>query len=311
LGVLSKTSITTALAEFGITKCRLTQLASRHNDVFRVDVSPRRRFVLRIQNDLMNDAQARSQLDWLESLARDPDVKVPAPLRTRDGRPFTHLSVGADRRRAVLLRWLAGQTPRTRDDRFYRAAAGMIAKLHDHSEAFRPSRGFVCRRLDGDWLFGDRFFVRAANSRKHLTSAQRKVASRTEKFVRAAMKSLGQCSSHFGVIHADLNLDNIVFHRGRPSPIDFDEFGLGWYLFDLAELIRTSITPQNVAERKQLVIEAYTAHRPLDKAEIGAFDAFLAATFVQYLDWAFGHARSDRDLRWVKFCMEVLAGLVG
>src|SRR5262249_28079273 len=163
-----------------------------------------------------------------------------------------------------LLRWLPGQKARSRDDRYYRAAAAMIAKLHDHAELFRRPRELACRRLDGDWLFGERFFIRATKWRKHLDAGDRKTARAVERFVRPATEPLGTGRRRVGVIHADLNLDNIIFHRGRPSPIDFDELGLGWYLFDLAELIRTSITPDNIEQRKQLVIPAYSARRRLD-----------------------------------------------
>ncbi len=298
-----------ALSEFGLTKCRLTQIASRHNDVFRVDVAPQKRLVLRIQNDLLSDAQAKFQIEWMEALAKESGVVVPAPIRTLDRRPFTHVEMNGRHRRAVLLRWLPGRTARTGNEASYRAAARMIAQLHKHAETFRPRRGFACRTLDGDWLFGSRFFVRAANANKYLDASQRKQGAAAERLVRGAMENLGRSRRRFGVIHADLNLGNIIFNRGRASPIDFDEFGKCWYLFDLAELIRTSITPDNWAQRKELAISAYTDERKLDDAELQAFDAFIVATFVQYLNWAFLHARDDKDLRWVGFCLDVIGAL--
>ena len=296
----------TALADFGIVRARLTHLTSRHNDVFRVDAASGERFVLRIQNNLMGDAHAKSQRDWLEALSKYSDVNVPAPIRTFDHRPFTHVEVDGNRRRAMLLRWLPGQPARKRDDAAYRASARMIARLHQHATTFCPPRGFACRRLDCDRLFGERYFVRAANAGQYLNTSHRKIAGTTEKCVRDAMDNLGHHKRRFGVVHSDLNLDNIIFYRGRPSPIDFDEFGRGWYIVDLAELIRTSITPDNWIQRKQLALSAYTAGRQLDELEIQAFDAAIAATFVQYLNWAFIHARNADDLRWVGFCMDVL-----
>jgi Ser/Thr protein kinase RdoA (MazF antagonist) len=189
-------------------------------------------------------------------------------------------------------------------------AAQMIGRLHRHADVYRPPRGFACRRLDGDWLFGARYFVRAAGSRKMLDRSQRTIATNAERLVRDAMARLGQSKGRFGVIHADLNLANIVFDRGRASPIDFDEFGKCWYVFDLAELIRTSIRPDNWAQRKQLAIDAYMRERKLDDVELEAFDAFIVATFVQYLNWAFIHARSRHDLRWVGFCVDVMRGIM-
>src|SRR5437879_6087955 len=84
----------------------------------------------------------------------------------------------------------------------------------------------------------------------------------------AAEFGLARCRLvHLASRHNDIfrvDLDNIIFHRGRPSPIDFDEFGKGYHLFDLAELIRTSINADNWRERKELAISAYTACREVD-----------------------------------------------
>src|SRR5581483_4126380 len=101
-----------ALASFGIRQATLTHLANRHNDVFRVGVPARNTYVLRLQNDLMNDAQAAAQLLWLTSLGLQSDVCVPTPVRTKDGRPFTYVPTADGRRRAVLLSWVPGRSAR-------------------------------------------------------------------------------------------------------------------------------------------------------------------------------------------------------
>lgn len=299
-----------ALAEFGWFSTRLTHLTSRHNEVFRVDAGHGQRFVLRIQDDSITDAQAEAQLKWLEALATQSEVVVPAPVRTSDGRAYTSIEMNGTSRRAVLLRWLPGQLARTRDDDVYRAAVCMVALLHDHAEVFRPAGRFFCRALDGDFLFGPRFFVRNPKFKAFRERWYRKTAAAAERLVRGAMDGLGRRRRRFGVIHADLNLSNIVFHKGRPSPIDFDEFGKGWYLFDLAELMRTSIKPDNWTQRKRLAIDAYRMSRPLDEAELDAFDAFIVASTVQYLNWAFGHARDEEDLKWVNFSLSVIRQII-
>jgi Ser/Thr protein kinase RdoA (MazF antagonist) len=156
-----------ALRDFGIKQARLTHLASRHNDVFRVVVPSGKSYVLRLQNDLMSDARAASQLLWLESLREESGVRVPTPVRTADEKSFTHVSAANRRRRAVLLHWLPGKTARARSDETYFSAAAMIARMHAHAETFRPGRGFSCRTLDDKFLFGDRFFVRSPAAGNH------------------------------------------------------------------------------------------------------------------------------------------------
>src|SRR5687768_16136848 len=83
-----------ALRDFGFNQARLVQLASRHNDVFRVTVPGGERYVLRLQNDLMSDAQAATQLLWLDALSQQTSVRVPRPVKTMDGRIFAHVGGG-------------------------------------------------------------------------------------------------------------------------------------------------------------------------------------------------------------------------
>ena len=297
------------LAQFGLVHCRLTHIASRHNDVFRVAAPSSKQFVLRLQNDLMTEVHARSQIQWLEAFANHSDVIVPEPIRTTNNQPFTHVEIGGSRRRAVLLRWLPGRRARSRSERVFTAVAKMIAAMHTFSENFRPPQGFACRSLDDQLLFGSQFFIRTAKHGYRFKKSDRQVAAGAEKIVRRAMEELARGKHRFGLIHADLGLQNIVFHRRRPSPIDFDEFGKSWFIFDLAELMRTSITPDNWRERKKIAIDAYTTERKLDSLEIEKFDAFIVATFVQYLNWAFLHAHNRDDLKWVGFCIDVISAI--
>src|SRR5262249_4546502 len=160
----------------------LSQIAGRHNDVFRVSIPTGESFSLRLQNNLLTDRQARSQLKWLESLAHQSDVRVPIPDLTTEGEPFTHVVHSGLRRRAVLLKWLPGRIATRRSDAVYRSAARMIARLHQHSETFRPGPGFSSRQLDGEWLFGTRFFAHLPAARSYLKSARGKTAQRTEQF---------------------------------------------------------------------------------------------------------------------------------
>jgi Ser/Thr protein kinase RdoA (MazF antagonist) len=300
-----------ALADFAVIPSHLIHLASHHNDVFRVDTEKGSRFLLRIQNDVMTDSQAVSQLHWLKFLSLNTDVRVPVPVSTSDLRPFTYIQIGAGKRRAVLLHWLPGQRVRSRADSFFIAATEMIAKLHNAAERFHPPRDFSCRQLDANWLFGPGWFLRNPNAVQYLTRSHRKIAHRAEVSVRDSMSRLGQRKHHVGIIHADLNPSNIITHADELAPIDFDEFGKGYYLFDLAEQIRTSITPQNWRQRRELALIAYTNKRPLNEKEVELFDAFMVATFVAFVNWAFTHARNPDDLKWVNFSLDIITRILG
>jgi Ser/Thr protein kinase RdoA (MazF antagonist) len=48
------------------------------------------------------------------------------------------------------------------------------------------------------------------------------------------MTRLGDGTDQFGLIHADLHLDNALFWRDDVRIIDFDDCGFGYWLYDIA-----------------------------------------------------------------------------
>src|SRR5688572_28482948 len=80
-----------ALQCYGVKPSRMTCLAHRHNYVFRVDTESGERYVLRIQNNLLTDAQASSQLTWLVALAEQTTLCVPVPVRTLSNDSFVRI----------------------------------------------------------------------------------------------------------------------------------------------------------------------------------------------------------------------------
>ena len=230
---------------------------------------------------------------------------MPVPVSTSDLLPFTYIQIGAGKRRAFFSIGCRVSACVHAIQPSSIAAAEMIAQLHNAAERFHPPRDFSYHKR-ANWLFGPGCFLRNPNAVQYLTRSHRKIAHRAEVSVRDSMSRLGQRKHHVGIIHADLNPSNIITHAGELAPIDFDEFGKGYYLFDLAEQIRTSITPQNWRQRRELALIAYTNKRPLNENEVELFDAFIVATFVAFVNWAFTHARNPDDLKWVNFSLDIV-----
>jgi Ser/Thr protein kinase RdoA (MazF antagonist) len=107
------------------------------------------------------------------------------------------------------------------------------AGLHRHAEGFAGPIPAGCRRKDADWLSGPASALRNGTAAALLAIGDYAAFRSAADQVVAAMARLRRSPGQFGLIHADLEPGNWVFHAGDPRPIDFDEFGLGIYGFDL------------------------------------------------------------------------------
>ena len=51
------------------------------------------------------------------------------------------------------------------------------------------------------------------------------------------LAEIGESSDHFGLVHADLRLANLLIDGEQLTVIDFDDCGFSWYLYDFAAAI--------------------------------------------------------------------------
>ena len=75
--------------------------------------------------------------------------------------------------------------------------------------------------------------------------------------------------------------------------IDFDDFGDGWYLFDLATPLFFFQGHPDYAAFRASLLEGYRAERPLSEAEERLLDLFLVARGYTYLGWAATRPETD------------------
>ncbi len=208
-----------------------------------------------------------AQLHWLSALGRETDLAVPEPVPLPDGSLFGRVSfadlpplrsllrrVSARHRELyppnhpprhfALLRWVPGEHKEdpTADDlsRVGRLAAG----LHDHAEGYRPPDASALPRWDWSWPFGASAPLWEEGLAFYSTG-EMAVFEETSRRVCENLEGLGYGSGVFGLIHRDLTLTNLLFGGPDAAPrqasgvTDFDQCGLGHYLFDLVVVLRT------------------------------------------------------------------------
>lgn len=292
-----------ALADFGFDPdtVPLTFIKMRENTVFRAD-TPDGPIALRLHRPGYRSKQEiEAESDFIELLASRgfPVVRlVPTPLGE-------HTVVVSDGTTEVVVdaqRWLEdshllGDTEAQDDDegggssdalneRHFAQMGAIAARMHRVAEELATGPGFARTPWDAEGLIGERALWGDALTVPGLDEESRQQLLRTRAIMRRALAEYGTDPAVYGTIHADFTPENVLVAGDDLVVIDFDDFGDGWYLFDLATaLFFFYAHPKYEAFRARL-LEGYRTERALSEQEERLLDLFLVARGYTYLGWA-------------------------
>ena len=292
-----------ALTRWGVQACEPEIVKYRENAVFRATAADGREAVLRVhRHGYHSDAALRSELAWMEALY-DEGIDVPAVIPSEAGASFeTVESAGVPEPRQVdMLTWMPGIPIGTLEEGLnpaivdvhavFVAVGRLCARLHIQTEAWPLPAGFTRHAWDCDGLVGPeplwgRFWEAAA-----LGAEERRLIERARDSAYEALTAYGRSPQRYGLIHADFNLDNMLLDGDRVIPLDFDDCGFGWHLFDLAT-VWTMFHGTGEAEAMRAgVVEGYREERALSDEALAPMPLFELARSFSYLGWV--HTRAE------------------
>lgn len=306
-----------ALEQYGLTDARLKLIFHGENNTYRVYLpdsnqqenpdSPyaANRLLLRIHGESYQTVEAiHSEMLWLDALRRDTDLAVPEPLLTTDGRLVAQIKTPEvpQPRICTVLRWLNGRMHEHSPRAAYMQALGkMIAQLHNHATQWTPPKNFKRGRWDVDGLFGDSYRLRAVDPQEiwaRVPQPHRRIYEQVVTRTKCAMQELGDGAHVFGLTHADLMPENVLYAGGEARPIDFDDCGYGYFISDIAVALSRWRFRDDWIILRDALLAGYTKHRPLPQEQLAYLDLFIAARDVSIALWAISMtSRSPRFLK--------------
>jgi Ser/Thr protein kinase RdoA (MazF antagonist) len=276
-----------ALRQQGTAVKRLRWMGQHTNHLFRCDTATGERLVVRVcLPGGRSDAELDAELAWLAALARDTGLSVPVPrFSTRVATP--ELPGGG---RCIAFAWVSGRPCRYRPSRRLVADLGrVIATLHRHARGFRPPPGFTRPTLGIQHLTWAGTWHAEQLARRPVDPAVRRVLTETARRVEAVLAGLGQDPAGYGLVHADLDLGNVLNHHGQARPIDFDDASWGHYALDLA--IAADSIPETL---RPVLLSGYQTVRPLPPGYEEHQVALLAARRLYLAIWHLANGLPDK-----------------
>ena len=297
-----------ALEAYGLRGARLTFLRYFANITYRVDVpgpysreidpGPYRpnRYLLRV---LLSShwEYALGEMTWLSALSREAGLPVPQPVPTLEGELQARITTpGIPGGRIVsLMRWVDGRQ-RTTGFRPHhlRAWGQMVARLHQFAAGWQPPEGFQRYVWDWEGLLGGRGF--RCTVKELVDSMPRHLQ---EPFVavshqaRTVMEALGQGPDAYGMVHGDMYPENLLFKGGQVIPIDFEDCGFSYWLWDIAVALSEQPWTQEWYRQRDAFLAGYDRVHTLPRSQLDHLDLFLAAQYATCVLWASQFIQDD------------------
>jgi Ser/Thr protein kinase RdoA (MazF antagonist) len=276
------------------------------NITFRItDADTGARYVLRLhRHDYHSINGLNSERAWTQALGQ-AGLEVPVAVPTRSGEHFHRLELpGEPDRFAGMTLWMEG-TPMVglvdanpadpaHIERFKQIGT-LAARLHNQSVAWPVPTGFERPPMDADGLLGEAPIWGRFWEHTDLTGIQRDQILSLRERLRDLLKSYGQSGESFGLIHADLHTENILTIETGIAPIDFDDSGFGWHMYDLAVVLFAERDKPQFAQFRDAVIEGYRLRRELSPRDLAMLPAFILIRALVLIGWVEQRPEVDND----------------
>jgi len=290
--------VATALPRWGMGPAARAQVINHSENItYRVDDGEGGRWILRLHRPgYHSDAAIASELAWLEALRGAGVVRTAAVRPGRDEALVQTLrseEIG-ETRRAVMFHFLDGTEPEAADIGGSMAQLGEVtARLHAHARRWVRPTGFERLHWDFDHMLGARpiwgDWRAAPGVEGEVKALLERLAGRLEQ----RLARFGSGAERRGLIHADLRAANLLVGGPEVAVIDFDDCGIGWYLYDYATTMTFVEDAPEVPEWTAAWVDGYRRAGVLSAEEEAELSTFLLLRRMMAVAWVGSHGETE------------------
>lgn len=213
----------------------------------------------------------KTELAWMRALQAEAGVTTPQAIAGLDGEDVQTVShPGLDgARQCALFEFIEGTEPAQDEDLRapFKQLGEVTAHTHNHTEHWHRPPFFERQSWDFEHSLGAEPNWGPWTEGPNLTPDAHELLARTVDVIEYRLAHLGKALHRCGLIHADFRLANLLIHEGNVRVIDFDDCGLGWFLYDAASAVTFFEDRPEVPALLDAWLEGYRRVRPLAKED--------------------------------------------
>jgi Ser/Thr protein kinase RdoA (MazF antagonist) len=300
-----------SLERYGIAPCEahLELIKYRENFVYRVRCGDKD-YALRLHRPgHRTDAALRAELELLDAIGAD-GLKVPAVVSTTDGELLCCLETADGEHIQIDAQgWIDGSSPMgSIEEGFagtsrlepsaFRQLGTAIAQLHNAAADHGGRASAVRGAWDAEGLAGRHPLWGDPLDIPELGLEDARILNDALEKLFAELDHFGTSGDRYGVIHADFTPENVLVQGVELVLIDFDDYGNGWYLFDLVTVVFFFLPHPRYEEYVSELLAGYRKERALPESHLEFWHALMFARATTYLGWA-GERRGDPDAEFI------------
>lgn len=254
--------------------------------------------VLRIHREEYHTKRAiESELAWLEALRTEGGVITPHAIPGRDGEVIQsgRIEPLPNPRHMVLFKFIEGEEPDESQDLVapFERLGEISARIHMHSRQWKRPDWFERLVWDYEHILGAAPYWGDWRAAPAMDEKALRLLERQQETIRRRLEAYGEGPDRFGLIHADIRLANLLILDGSTRVIDFDDSGLGWYMYDIATALSFIEDHPKVPELVASWLAGYRRHIDLPAADEAEIPTFIMLRRMALLAWIGSHAETD------------------
>jgi Ser/Thr protein kinase RdoA (MazF antagonist) len=286
-----------ALKAFPVKSTQVELVSLSENVTFRVtDCDTGAKYVLRLHRPGYQTLESlNSERVWTTDLAK-VGIATQTPLRSNTGQHFHLVNIpeAGEQRYAGMTQWVEGTLladhlgpGRSLEEcrNCFRQIGGLAAKIHNQSSEWPTPAGFERPHYDIDGLLGEAPHWGRFWEHPSFTASEQALLLRTRGQIRDVLQTYPPTTTIYGLIHADLDPDNILVHEDRVTLIDFDDAGFGWHLYELAAVLISEIGEPDFPNICEALLAGYCEYRTLSERDLALLPMFVLIRGMAMIGW--------------------------